>query len=127
MDEAQANEKLFSYGTLQQENVQLATFGRKLQGRPDALCGYRLDQIEILDAAVVATSGKTHHPMLVHTGLQADRVEGTVFLLTLQEIQQADAYEVAAYQRAQIMLDSGQNAWIYLDARTQAGGSEITS
>ena len=28
-------EKLFSYGTLQQEGVQLATFGRKLEGMGD--------------------------------------------------------------------------------------------
>ncbi len=25
---------LFSYGTLQQENVQLSSFGRRLEGRP---------------------------------------------------------------------------------------------
>ena len=54
-------QKLFSYGTLQQENVQLATFSRKLTGSPDVLVGYRLDEIAISDPAVVATSGKTHH------------------------------------------------------------------
>ena len=31
---------LFSYGTLQQDEVQLATFGRLLEGRKDALPGY---------------------------------------------------------------------------------------
>jgi hypothetical protein len=40
-------EKLFSYGTLQQEGVQLATFGRKLEGRPDQLNGYKLGLLEI--------------------------------------------------------------------------------
>ncbi|MGH9961724.1 MAG: gamma-glutamylcyclotransferase, partial [Pyrinomonadaceae bacterium] len=31
---------LFSYGTLQQESVQLSTFGRLLQGQGDALLGF---------------------------------------------------------------------------------------
>ena len=31
---------LFSYGTLQQQNVQLATFGRLLKGSPDSLVGF---------------------------------------------------------------------------------------
>src|SRR5579871_1487612 len=31
---------LFSYGTLQEKNVQIATFGRELTGRRDALPGY---------------------------------------------------------------------------------------
>jgi hypothetical protein len=31
---------LFSYGTLQKKNVQIANFGRELTGRADALPGY---------------------------------------------------------------------------------------
>ena len=54
---------LFSYGTLQQEDVQLATFGRRLEGRADALPGYATSLFEITDADVIATSGKTHHLM----------------------------------------------------------------
>ena len=38
---------LFSYGTLQQENVQLATFGRRLEGRPDRLPGYAVQPVTI--------------------------------------------------------------------------------
>ncbi|WP_371319933.1 gamma-glutamylcyclotransferase family protein [Variovorax sp. dw_308] len=53
-----AAEWLFSYGTLQLEPVQRATFGRLLSGQPDSLPGYRLEQVAIRDAAVVATSGK---------------------------------------------------------------------
>lgn len=33
-------EKLFSYGTLQLEQVQLDTFGRLLEGQADTLQGY---------------------------------------------------------------------------------------
>jgi len=38
-------ERLFSYGTLQQENVQKQTFGRLLDGTPDALVGRIHDEI----------------------------------------------------------------------------------
>ena len=33
---------VFSYGTLQEERVQLSTFGRLLQGYSDALIGFEL-------------------------------------------------------------------------------------
>jgi len=52
-------EFLFSYGTLQLEAVQLATFGRRLVGTSDALPGFEQSMFEIEDKDVVATSGKT--------------------------------------------------------------------
>ena len=39
----------FSYGTPQQEKVRLETFGRRLEGGPDALPGYRRDVVRITD------------------------------------------------------------------------------
>jgi len=71
--------KLFSYGTLQQEDVQLATFGRRLTGVSDALVGYRQSMVAIDDPEVVRTSGKTHHPIVAFTGASEDRVAGMVF------------------------------------------------
>lgn len=121
MPDCGASEKLFSYGTLQQENVQIATFGRSLKGHPDQLLGYRLDQIEIRDAAVVATSGLTHHPMLAYTGSPSDTVSGTVFSVTPDELLQADTYEVSDYRRATAALVSGDMAWVYVDARIAPG------
>ena len=47
---------LFSYGTLRQENVQLAIFGRRIEGRPDALPGYAVTPVRITDPHVIATS-----------------------------------------------------------------------
>ena len=110
-------EHLFSYGTLRLEAVQRSTFGRTLDGRADRLPGYVLTLIEITDAAVVATSGQTHHPMLVHTGRPQDLVDGAVFAITPAELAQADAYEVADYKREHVILASGQQAWVYVDAR----------
>jgi hypothetical protein len=52
---------LLSYGTLQQPAVQLATFGRLLAGRPDALPGFALAPLPITDSAVVALSGAAIH------------------------------------------------------------------
>ena len=41
--------QLFSYGTLQQEDVQLSTFGRLLQGRRDELPGFEPSLVRIED------------------------------------------------------------------------------
>ena len=115
--EEKETEHLFSYGTLQTEAVQLATFGRGLEGKPDALVGYSLTMIQIQDQDFVATSGSAHHRNLQFTGIASDFVEGTVFKLTRKEVEQADAYEPAEYKRALVQLRSGMNAWVYLNIR----------
>lgn len=112
-----ALEYLFSYGTLRMPAVQLATFGRLLQGHADTLPGYRLDQLEIRDAAVIGISGMTHHPTVVATGNPADSVSGNVFAITADELAQADDYEVEDYRRDRVRLASGELAWVYADAR----------
>jgi gamma-glutamylcyclotransferase (GGCT)/AIG2-like uncharacterized protein YtfP len=105
---------LFSYGTLRQENVQMASFGRLLAGSPDALPGFASVMIEITDPGVVATSGAKLHPMVVETGNPADEVSGTLFLITETELAAADAYEVSEYKRIKVMLKSGKSAWVYV-------------
>jgi hypothetical protein len=108
---------LFSYGTLQQDGVQLATFGRTLNGQPDALPGFELAVVLIEDASVIATSGKTHHPIVKFSGNPSSRVPGTVFEISEVELQSADRYEVSAYKRIAVTLASGQEAWVYVSAR----------
>jgi gamma-glutamylcyclotransferase (GGCT)/AIG2-like uncharacterized protein YtfP len=102
---------------LQQEDVQLATFGRRLSGVSDALVGYRRSMVAIDDPEVVRTSGKTHHPIVAYTGKSEDRVPGMVFEISDAELAQADAYEVAAYVRVKAPLASDLEAWVYVDAR----------
>jgi len=109
-------ERLFSYGTLQTESVQLSTFGRILSGNRDALVGYRLRMIKIEDQDFVVTSGAEYHRNLEFTGSASDFVEGTVFSLTPQELEQADAYEPDGYKRIQVTLKSGTEAWMYSNA-----------
>ena len=52
---------VFSYGTLQQEDVQLSTFGRLLQGQRDELLGFEQSLVRIEDPQLAAASGGTHH------------------------------------------------------------------
>jgi Gamma-glutamyl cyclotransferase, AIG2-like len=111
------NELLFSYGTLQLESVQLSTFGRSLDGLPDTLPGFEQAMLKIEDPIVVATSGKTHHPIVNFTGRPSDQVPGVVFQITSAELVNADRYEVAAYERIGVTLQSGKQAWVYVDKR----------
>lgn len=104
---------LFSYGTLQQPQVQLDTFGRLLEGQKDTLIGYTLGEVKITDEAVIKSSGKEYHPILIRSEHKKDTVEGTVFLITNAELQQADEYEVDDYQRVEAQLKSGKTCWIY--------------
>lgn len=111
--EKEQSELLFSYGTLQQESVQLATFGRKLEGTEDALRGYRLQIVRIEDQEFVATSGSADHRNVEFTANPSDIVVGTAFTVTHAELQKADAYEPDGYRRKPVQLRSGLNAWVY--------------
>ena len=116
MSEDAADIWLFSYGTLRQKNVQLATFGRELEGRQDALVGFARSMIAITDPEVVATSGETYHPIVARTGDPADEVDGMVFRITAAELAAADSYEVSDYRRIAVTLKSGSEAFVYVRA-----------
>jgi hypothetical protein len=120
MNEEQT-ENLFAYGTLQTEAVQLSLFGRKLDGKEDALPQYRLMIVRIEDENFVAASGSADHRNLQFTGNPSDFVEGTAFAVTKSELLQADAYEPAGYTRTLVQLRSGLKAWVYLDKRSATG------
>ncbi len=107
---------LFSYGTLQQEQVQLATFGRLLKGSSDRLGGYCLGQLVIDDEQVVATSGEAVHSIAQLTEGTDQSVPGTLFEITEAELAEADRYEVEAYQRIEVTLMSGRTAWAYVQS-----------
>jgi hypothetical protein len=106
-----ATVRLFSYGTLQQENVQKSLFGRSFAGTPDALPGYASRMLEITDPDVLAASGERFHPVVSRTGDPQDRVPGTVFVITT-----ADRYEVSDYRRVSVALAPGTAAWAYIKA-----------
>jgi gamma-glutamylcyclotransferase (GGCT)/AIG2-like uncharacterized protein YtfP len=106
---------LFSYGTLQEEGVQLSTFGRRLQGTPDSLVGFVIADIRIEDHDVVVKSGKEYHPIAKASGSSHNHVPGTVFEITDDELMRSDQYEVDAYKRVETTLESGKNAWVYVE------------
>lgn len=107
---------LFSYGSLQEPNVQLATFGRLLHGQRDELLGYETALVKIEDPQVIAL-GKTHHANVAFNGKNDSLVSGMVFEITEPELAAADQYEQGAgYKRIAAELVSGREAWIYVDA-----------
>ena len=109
-------EKLFSYGTLQQEDVQLATFGRTLAGKPDVLIGYRLMMTQVRDPNFGAANGVMQRNV-EFTGNAEDFIRGIVFAVTNAELEQSDAYEPTDYQRIRVELRSGESAWVYSQIR----------
>lgn len=113
---SQSNIHLFSYGTLQQDNVQMASFGRLLVGRADAMPGFKKEMVEITDPDVIAKSGEKFHPIVVPSSDPADSISGTVFEITETELAAADAYEVSDYKRVETTLTSGTKAWVYVKA-----------
>ena len=109
-------ELLFSYGTLQQKNVQVANFSRELSGVKDILPAYVLGEITISDERVIRESGKAVHLILCYTGNSDDEVSGSVFELSPAELARADDYEVEDYKRVSAVMRSGRRCWIYAAA-----------
>jgi gamma-glutamylcyclotransferase (GGCT)/AIG2-like uncharacterized protein YtfP len=107
-------ENLFSYGTLQQEKVQLDTFGRLLEGKKATLQQYKLSEVKIKNQKVIELSGKEFHPILVFTDDIKDEVEGMVFRINSLELSMADEYEVDDYIRVEAELKSGEKTWLYV-------------
>ena len=106
-------ELLFSYGTLQEEKIQLELFGRQLKGVPDCLHGFKTCPIQIKDESF-EIDDQTLYLIAEQSTHPADTIEGTLFELTLEELQLADRYEPAEYKRISVLLASGKAAWIYV-------------
>jgi ribosomal protein S18 acetylase RimI-like enzyme len=116
---------LFSYGTLQQADVQLATLGRRLDGHHDELVGFEPAQVRIEDPEVAAALGKTHHNNVTCMGDQSSRVAGTVFEVTDDELARIDGYErVFSYRRLTAPLASGRQCWVYAYAGSSQDRAE---
>ncbi|VXB63916.1 DUF4286 family protein [Maribacter litoralis] len=101
---ATATHFLFTYGTLQEREVQLAVFARPLNGFEDELPSYTISDQKIADL----------YPTLKHTGKKEDSIKGQVYTLSHHELQKADVYEGEAYERIEIQLASGKKAWAYI-------------
>ena len=99
-----ATEYLFTYGTLQQEKIQLSVFSRTLSGFNDSLLGYKLSTEKVAGA----------YPVIQSSDKLTDFVNGQVYMCTNAEILEAHKYEGPAYKRIKVILNSGKNAWVYI-------------
>ena len=105
---------VFSYGSLQKPAVQLATFGRLLAGRADALPGFELGMVR---------HGEKQHANVKRCVLAESRVSGMAFEITDAELATADEYERGdAYARIAVSLASGIEAWVYVEAASLKPG-----
>ena len=109
---------LFSYGTLQENTVQMSLFGRLLRGQPDELIGFEPSLVKIRDGQLAEAGGQTHHANVTFNGSSDSRVSGTVFEIADEELAAADKYEQTAdYTRIRAPLASGKHAWLYVHNR----------
>lgn len=105
-----ATEYLFTYGTLQQEDIQLTIFSRTLSGFNDTLSGYKLS-----DEKVVGI-----YPVMQNSDVPTDFVNGRVYMCSNKEILDIDKYEGPAYKRIKVTLNSGKSAWAYISSTPQS-------
>jgi gamma-glutamylcyclotransferase (GGCT)/AIG2-like uncharacterized protein YtfP len=101
-------QKLFAYGTLQDKDIQEDLFGRILEGIPETLVGYELNEIQIEEEF-----GLVQYPVIVETNNSNDTINGILYEVTMKELQQTDLYEGKHYRRIEVHLQSTQNAWAY--------------
>ena len=107
-------ETLFSYGTLQKENVQMKLFGKIFQSSTDTLKGFKTTTIEIRDESFISKGEEKFQQTLIASTDNNDTVKGTVLELTTEELTLADKYEPDNYKRIQVILESGKKAWVYI-------------
>ena len=106
---------LFSYGTLQLEPVQLATFGRKLHAQMDQLPSFELALVPITDQAIAEKLGLKHHQNVMFNGNASSMVRGSVLDVTELELHLADQYErLHDYRRILVTTLLGRTVWVYV-------------
>ena len=99
---------LFSYGSLQRDDVQVASFGRVLPGWPDELVGFTL----------VPAGAHSPHANVVR-GSEGSRVPGHAFEISDTDLAAADEYERRdAYTRIRGRLASGKETWVFVSRVT---------
>ena len=98
-------EKLFTYGTLRDPATHQQLLGRSLgEGVADTLRGYRLAKLTGI-----------HQVFSILQPHPGSTVDGMLFEVTQEELEQLDDYEGDAYQRVSVTLVSKTRAWAYLE------------
>lgn len=97
-------ESLFTYGTLQDPDVQTRVFGRVVAGMPDTLPDFRRSTINI--------DGSVYFIAVADIG---QAIDGQVIEVTANELQKIDIYEGPEYRRIHVRLATGRAAWVYCE------------
>ena len=84
---------LFSYGTLQKDNVQPELFGWLLNGTKDTLKGCKFSSIEIKGESFLSKGEQKDQLTVIPSNDNNDSIEGTVFGVSEEELLLADNYE----------------------------------
>lgn len=111
-------EYLFSYGTLQKDEVQMKLFGRLLDGEKDVLKGYKTASIEITDEKFLAEGENKIQQTIISTNNEKDFIEGMIFEISEEELLLTDTYEPENYARIKVEFESRKKAWIYVASKT---------
>ena len=96
--------KLFSYGTLQKDKVQLQLFGRLLNGSKEILNGYRLSSTEIKDETFISKDEPEYQLTAIPSNDDTDIIEGMMFEISKQELLIVDDYEPDNYKKITVSL-----------------------
>lgn len=99
-----ATHQLFTYGTLQEKEVQLGVFSRLLSGVDDILGNYKIAEQKV--------AGR--YPTVAYTNNPQHQLKGKVYTLSPEELVRADFYEGEGYKRIEVSLVSGNKAWVYI-------------
>ncbi|MEN1784193.1 MAG: gamma-glutamylcyclotransferase family protein [Bacteroidota bacterium] len=96
---------LFSYGSLQKEDVQQQLLNRKLRGKKAVLYGYKRFENVVYGV----------YPVIQPTIDLQSKVKGRLFKVSFLDLYIIDEYETKAYKRIQVLLKSGIRAWAYVE------------
>ncbi|NNK10241.1 MAG: DUF4286 family protein [Flavobacteriaceae bacterium] len=102
---------LFSYGTLLDEEIQKMVFSRVLKGDKDHLRAHSVSGEKVGGL----------YPTIQQSEDADDRVDGSVFVISQEELHLVDSYEGEAYKRKEVILESGTKAWVYLGKMKRNG------
>ena len=95
-------ETIFLYDCLRLPDVLEEVIGRRDNGSPNRLMGYKMKDTVIYGEDL---------PMLIHDNKSS--VEGIAIYVTKSELEAIDRFEEEAYKRARGVLQDGSYAWFY--------------
>jgi gamma-glutamylcyclotransferase (GGCT)/AIG2-like uncharacterized protein YtfP len=96
--------KVFVYGTLRNGAVRKSVLGFNPFSKSASLKGFKMSSIE-LDGI--------QYPIIVEDLLSNEIIEGEYFEVDQEGLDNLDWYESTAYHRKEVVLESGDRAWVY--------------